>query len=125
MNVTSARRSSSALRAASRHGVRVDGEIDAEEQHDQECADGAEHRDSDRGGAARDVPGAELAEQLGDIEILQQLLLVRRIHHLLQDLGDPVATLVASCVTRSAMVGPSPENTATKNPVIATTTMAS
>ncbi|MGB6438902.1 MAG: hypothetical protein WBE89_06175 [Methyloceanibacter sp.] len=29
-----------------------------------------------------------MAEQLGDVEILQQLLLVRRIYHLLRDIGD-------------------------------------
>ena len=29
-----------------------------------------------------------MAEQLGDVEILQQLLLVRRVQHLLRDIGD-------------------------------------
>lgn len=40
-------------------------------------------------------------------------------------LVTPVATLVASWVTCSAMVGPAPTNTATKKKVIAITTMAS
>jgi hypothetical protein len=64
------------------------GEIDAKEQHDQEGADGAEHRNRNGGGAACDVPWAELTEQLADVEVLQQLLFVRGVQHLLREIGD-------------------------------------
>jgi hypothetical protein len=67
--------------------VRIDGEINAEEQHNQGRADCAEHRHCERGGTAGDTPWAELIEQLGDANVLEQIAVVRGRGHLFGERG--------------------------------------
>lgn len=96
IRVTSLRRPSGAMRGREPHvSARIDGEINAEKQPDQKGANGAEHGNRNGGGAARNVPGIELTQDLGDVEVLESsfsLSAALRTERLLTSVATPVAS---------------------------------
>ncbi len=65
-------------------GVRIGGEIDAEEDHDEARAEQTDDGQRDRGGARGDAPRAEEpAQQLHQIDVLQEIGLIGEARHFL------------------------------------------
>ena len=75
--------------------MRIGREVDAEEEHDQQAADRAKDGNRNRGRAARDAPGAELPEELGEVDVLEQVPLIGRDRDLLAEIGDAARDALA------------------------------